>query len=265
MRTLNIRKSLKTGTPVGSFKREKYMTDKNGKSLIPMLQDQLTKVIDGTETGGKLPSEPALAKKFGVSRSTLREAMRIFETQGMIRRKQGAGTFVIRPSHVIETGLELLESIQSLADRIKLPVQMGDYKVDHRISTENESNILKVDKNSNVHEVSWVMKAEDRPVAYLIDVVPEDKITVEELNNNFNGSILDLLAKFGEVSLASSRTEISAIAAPPDVARALGIQRGDVLLYFVALLFTKDGEIVDYSTSYFLPGYFKFHVVRRVN
>ena len=265
MRTLNIRKGLRIGIPVGNFRREKYMTEKNGKSLIPMLQDQLTKVIDGTETGGKLPSEPTLAKKFGVSRSTLREAMRIFETQGMIRRKQGAGTFVIRPSYVIETGLEVLESIQSLASRIKLPVLMGDCQIDYRISTENECNILKIDKNSNVHEVSWVMKAEDRPVAYLIDVVPEDKITIEELKSKFNGSVLDLLANKGEVSLTSSRTEISAIAASPEVARALGIQRGDVLLYFVALLYTKDGEVVDFSTSYFLPGYFKFHVVRRVN
>jgi len=265
MRTLNIRKGLRTGTLVGSYRKEKYMTEKYGKSLIPMLQDQLTKVIDGTETGGKLPSEPALAKKFGVSRSTLREAMRIFETQGMIRRKQGAGTFVIRPSHVIETGLEVLESIKSLADRIKLPVQMGDYQIDFRTPTEDEFRTLKIDKKTKVHEISWVMKAEDRPVAYLIDVVPEDKITIEKVSNNFDGSVLDLLANTSEVPLTSSRTEISAIAAPPDVARALGIQRGDVLLFFVAMLYTKDGEIVDYSTSYFLPGYFKFHVVRRVN
>lgn len=242
-----------------------YMIEKNGKSLIANLQEQLQIVIDGTETGGKLPSEPALSKKFGVSRSTLREAMRIFETQGMIHRKQGSGTFVIRPSHVIETGLEVLESIHTLANRIDLPVTMGNYEIDYREPTENERKILDIGNDENVHEISWVMKAEDRPVAYLIDVVSEDTLTVADINNNFNGSVLDQLADQGDVVLSSSRTEISAVAAPPDVARALGIQRGDVLLYFEAQLFTLEGNIVDFSTSYFLPGYFKFHVVRRVN
>ena len=241
------------------------MTDKNGSSLIISLQERLKAVIGETETGAKLPSEPKLAKTFGVSRSTLREAMRIFETQGMIHRKQGAGTFVTRPSHVIETGLEVLESIHTLADRIELPVQMGGFNLNYREPTEDETRMLDIQKGLMVHEVTRVVKADDRPVAYLIDVVPENKISVESIKINFNGSVLDLLDDNSDVSLTTSRTEISAVAAPPEIAKALGIQRGDVLLYFEAMLFTKEGEVVDISTSYFLPGYFIFHVVRLVN
>jgi len=37
-----------------------------------------------------------------------------------------------------------------------------------------------------------------------------------------------------------------------------------VLLMFVARLFAANGKVVDLSTSYFLPGYFTFHVVRKV-
>ena len=44
----------------------------------------------------------------------------------------------------------------------------------------------------------------------------------------------------------------------------MGIQRGDVLLRFVADLFSDSGQPIDHSISYFLPGYFRFHVVRRV-
>ena len=44
----------------------------------------------------------------------------------------------------------------------------------------------------------------------------------------------------------------------------LEIQRGDVLLKLTALLFTASGQVIDFSHSYFLPGYFKFHVVRKV-
>ncbi len=72
----------------------------------------------------------------GVSRATLREAMRIFETQGLIRRRQGAGTYVLSPSHVIESGLEVLESIETLAERIGLKVAVRDLKLENRLATE---------------------------------------------------------------------------------------------------------------------------------
>jgi GntR family transcriptional regulator len=52
--------------------------------------------------------------------------------------------------------------------------------------------------------------------------------------------------------------------ATTEVARSLGIQRNDVVLRFKAYLYASDGRVVDYSFSYFLPGYFRFHVVRRV-
>jgi GntR family transcriptional regulator len=48
------------------------------------------------------------------------------------------------------------------------------------------------------------------------------------------------------------------------VAKALEIQRGDVLLHFSSLLYNASGAVVDYSLTYFIPGYFNFHVVRRV-
>jgi len=73
-----------------------------------------------------------------------------------------------------------------------------------------------------------------------------------------------LLLRRGEPRLSTSRTEIRAANASPEVARALQIQRGDVLLHFIAALYSTSGKVVDYSFSYFLPGYFRFHVNRRV-
>jgi GntR family transcriptional regulator len=54
------------------------------------------------------------------------------------------------------------------------------------------------------------------------------------------------------------------VGATADVGKPLEIQRGDVLLQFISKLFTGEGRVVDYSLSYFIPGYFNFHVVRRV-
>ncbi len=55
--------------------------------------------------------------------------MRSFEAQGLIRRRQGVGTFVVGPKAVIETGLEVLESIETQAKRIGLDVSMGTLSI----------------------------------------------------------------------------------------------------------------------------------------
>ena len=68
------------------------------------MQIELAELIAATPAGERLPSEPELARQLGVSRATLREAMRTFEAQGLIRRRQGVGTFVVGQSPVIESG-----------------------------------------------------------------------------------------------------------------------------------------------------------------
>src|SRR5437773_1993687 len=45
-------------------------------------------------TGRQLPPEPQLAGELGVSRPTLREALRSLEDEGVVTRSRGAGTFV---------------------------------------------------------------------------------------------------------------------------------------------------------------------------
>lgn len=228
------------------------------------LHDDLARKIANTPPGQRLPSEPLLAKELAVSRATLREAMRTFETQGLLRRRQGSGTYVTHPTDIFDAGLEVLESIETLASRKDLPVCMGEWNTIQRPGTDQELEALGLTAGSFVMQVSRVIMAEERPVAFLIDTLPETLVSKTELDEDFSGSMLDLILRRGEPKLLSSRTEIKAVQASTEIARALGIQRGDVLLCFVARLITVNGEIIDYSHSYFLPGYFRFHVNRRV-
>ncbi len=76
--------------------------------------------------------------------------------------------------------------------------------------------------------------------------------------------MLDLFLQRGQPALSHSRTDIIPVAADDDIARQLKVKAGDTLLKLEAQLFTREGKVVDYSLSYFVPGYFHFHVVRRI-
>ncbi|PKN92254.1 MAG: hypothetical protein CVU44_14020 [Chloroflexi bacterium HGW-Chloroflexi-6] len=227
------------------------------------LQADLAELIAKSLPGARLPSEPDLAAELGVSRATLREAMRTFETQGLIRRRQGAGTFVVGQPPVIEGGLEVLESMLTLARRTNLNVGPGAAVVERLQADDEIAAALEVPVGTRLVRVARTMRADLRPVAYLVDTLPEEILHAEELTNKFSGSVLDYLLQRGD-PLSVSRTDITASNATAEVAKMLEIQRGDVLLQFTAKLITASGKIVDYSHSYFLPGYFKFHIVRKV-
>lgn len=234
------------------------------RPLYQRTAESLEHLLIGLAPGTFLPSEPALARQLGISRATLREAMRPLEAQGRVVRRQGVGTYVVEHPQVIETGLEVLTSIPALAARMGMKVEMRSLQVTTRRIVERDDSPLHMPQGSRVVEVSRVIVARDRPVAYLMDAVPEDILRADQIPADFRGSVLEILQQRGEPGLDRSQAEVTATAASPEIARSLNIQRGDVLLYLEACLFDTTGRVVDHSRSYFLPGTFRFHIVRRV-
>ena len=233
-------------------------------STYHRLQNDLREMIENSPKGTKLPSEPQLASELGVSRATLREAMRTFESQGFLRRRQGLGTFVEKPTRVIETGLEVLESIETLGKKIGLNVTMGALDIKHALADEMQAEKLHLRVGAPILQVKRVIITDHAPVAYLIDILPDHVITLKTIEDQFTGSMLDLLNRVVNPPLSESKTEISAVHAHSEVAKALDIQRGDTLLLLSGVLFDVEGHPVDFSYSYFLPGYFKLHIVRKI-
>ena len=227
------------------------------------LQADLAKLIANTPAGSRLTSEPELAKQMGVSRATLREAMRTFETQGLIRRRQGSGTYVVGKFEVIDAGLEMLESIETMARRMNLEVSVSDLHIEQVDADAKIAESLCVDEGKHITRVRRVIRADGRPVAYLIAALPDEILKPGSLTDSFRGSVLDFLLGTGN-DLQMSRAAISATNATAEVAKPLEIQRDDVLLRFDAQLYDSKGKVLDYSVSYFIPGYFRFHVNRRV-
>ena len=221
------------------MKKEKSKAENQNAFL--KLQEDLTRLIEKTSSGDKLPSEPELAKSLGVSRATLREAMRLFESRGMLRRRQGVGTFVEPQAKVIESGLEVLESIERMSRRLGLSVTMGELKVTDVLVGVDIAEKLQVEEGTRVIVISRVILTDGRPVAYLEDYLPPDVLSEEDLNTGFTGSVLDFLLKQGGPKLTKSFTDIQAIVAPAVLAKKLEIQRNAVLLWFSARLYDETG------------------------
>lgn len=233
-------------------------------SLFQKLNIDLAKIIEETPPGTRLKSEPELAASLGVSRATLREAMRMFEGQGMIRRRQGVGTFVLDQKQNIESGLEVLESIETQAKRLGLDVKMGYLEINHINTDEELAKHFGIQQGDPVIRISRVIWVADRPVAYLIDNVLPDVLEEEDLDKGFTGSVLDLFLRRGKPELSHSKTLVAAFPATTAIAKKMQLQRGDCLLRLEAYLYDKKDRMIDYSLSYFIPGFFKFQVIRSI-
>ena len=158
-------------------------------SVSQRIFDNLNSLISSMKPGERLPSEPKLAKQLGVSRPALREAMRIFEIRGLIHRKQGVGTHVVEPLPLIETGLEVLESIEKIAQRSGMDISIGSLRIKNRSPFKEEMEVFGDTNINNVVEISRLILTRNRPVAYLIDILPADVLRPDEINENFTGSV----------------------------------------------------------------------------
>jgi GntR family transcriptional regulator len=215
--------------------------------------------------GQKFPSEGAFAEQLGISRPTLREALHNLQAEGMIVRKHGVGTFV-SPSRAnrLESGLEVLESIEHIASRRGLKTEMGKVEIEERPPNHVEIAGLECDPNEQILSVARTILIDKKPVAHLWDAILTKYLRKEELEEMFHGSVLDIFLKRGRPMLTYSFTGLAAVAVDSILARQLEIPPKTPLLRLEAKLFTQDNTVVDYSISYFVPDYFDFHVIRRI-
>jgi len=224
----------------------------------------LSGLVKGLQPGDQLPTEPELARMLGVSRPTLRDVLRTFSERGLLVRRQGVGTFIASRLPVLDAGLEVLESLDRMAQRLGMETEMAWLSVRERDATEVEIQGLELASSTQVLVVDRVISIEDEPVADLRDVVPLEILRQADLGEGFRGSVLDVLLSRGTRVFNHSRTEILAQVADRQQAERLHIAPGTPVLRLVAQLFSYDENVVDYSVSTFVPGYFRFHVMRQV-
>lgn len=82
--------------------------EKVGKKLLgSQIEDSLMEYIlnEPVAIGEKLPNEFELAEKFGVGRSTIREAVKSLVSKGVLEVRRGSGTYVVSTSSLEEDPL----------------------------------------------------------------------------------------------------------------------------------------------------------------
>ena len=228
-------------------------------------QHLLGLIEDGTyQPGEKLPSEVDLAAQLGISRPTLREALLNLEQEAIIVRKHGVGTFITDGyRHRLESGLERLESILELAIRQGMKVGFDDLQVQEEPADSKVADKLQVPPGTLVTSVRRVVVVDNVPVAYMLDVAPTSILSPTDVDKRFRGSVLDLLKQKQDLRIAQAVADIVALNADVFLADKLRIELGQAVLLLEETLFDKEGTAVEFSRNYFVPDFFRFHVVRR--
>jgi GntR family transcriptional regulator len=234
------------------------------RSTREQVEETLDRLVKQLQPGDQLPPEPDLARLIGISRPTLREVLHTFAERGLLVRRQGVGTFVASRLPILESGLEVLESLNRTAMRLGLATEVLHLQTATRLATEDELLGLVSAAPLEVLVADRVIAIEGEPVADLRDVVPVAYLQEGELNAHFRGSILDLFLERGTPVLGVSKMEISAEIATSELARRLSIEIGTPLLKLTGQLFSHEEQVVDFSTSTFVPGHFRFHVMRQI-
>jgi GntR family transcriptional repressor for pyruvate dehydrogenase complex len=109
------------------------MSEPNLRQVKPVrLFDQVvellqTLIAEGTwEPGDRLPSEAELGATYGVSRSVVREALRVLESKGLIEVRAGAGAFVATPHASFRAASEAIDWLASHRDSLRQLLQVRE-------------------------------------------------------------------------------------------------------------------------------------------
>jgi GntR family transcriptional regulator len=234
--------------------------------LSVQTEEYLLSVIEhGTfQPGEQLPSENELAAQLGISRPTLREALLNLEQAGVVVRKHGVGTFVAPAyGHRLESGLERLESILELAGRQGMQLKHAALQVQEVPADAELCDRLQVSPGTPLTKVQRVIVVDGTPVAYMEDLVPSSILSLDAIDENFNGSVLDSLRQRQDLQVAQAVAEIVTLNADTLLAKKLAIEPGRAVLMLEEVLFDAEGSAVECSRNYFVPDFFRFHVVRR--
>jgi len=132
----------------------------------------INRIKDGTyPPGTQIPPENNLAKRFDVSRSTIRKAMSALAARGMVVQKHGVGTFVSNISQInnpLNEAVEFNDLISRFGyEPAVLFPSVGLIEADNELAES-----LQISPGDKILHSEKIFTADDIPVIYVINSIP---------------------------------------------------------------------------------------------
>jgi DNA-binding GntR family transcriptional regulator len=235
------------------------------KTLTEIAQQELRQaIIAGTfRPGSQLPTEAELCEMLGVSRTVVREALRVLEDDGLVARRHGVGTFV--RNHPILKNLNFNFGITEMIESAGLKAGTSHLALKKENADKEKAEQLRVDLGTPLITVERVRTADGRPVVYSLDTLTEALVQRSGIDPQLlvTESIYNLLqTSLGQV-IEYGIARLLPVTPPRHVIEKLELLPNALALYIVQTDYSSSDEPLVYSCEYHLPDAFDFLVWRR--
>jgi GntR family transcriptional regulator len=216
--------------------------------------------------GEKLPAEPELAARLGVSRATLRSAVAELIADLVLERHRGVGTFVRPAAPLLQTGLEKLVGTGDSIRNLGMKPGVAELRVTHQKPTEPVAIRLRLAPTAMCLHIQRLRTADEQPVMFCDEWVPErvlpDPAALDDLGRY--DSLYERLAELG-LSVRLATTSILPHSPGAVLRRQLGLPERKPILVLRQLHFaTANAEHpVLYSENYYNSEKIELTAVRR--
>lgn len=194
--------------------------------------------------GSNLPTEVDLCAEFGVSRYTVREALRRLVDQGMLSRRQGSGSAVLatEPQHNFIHNLRSLEDLFQYALDTHLEIKsvervVIDHELADAVGGEEGSRWLLI------KGVRFTRRGGE-PICVTYSYIPERFDWIEPEIPTCVGPFYALLESRSGETISEAEQEIRAEPMPEDVAAALGVAPGTFALQLLRRYSSRKGTLI---------------------
>ncbi|OLC28198.1 MAG: hypothetical protein AUH31_10075 [Armatimonadetes bacterium 13_1_40CM_64_14] len=214
--------------------------------LRAKLERQIT--VGQLAPGTFLPPERVLLQQYGVSRTTLREALRPLLHEGALLSVRGKGIMVAQPA-IRQTG-DVLMSFSDVLRSQGLQPGMGEVGVTVGLCSHEVGTALRLPPDTQVIRVERVRTGNGQPVNFSISYLPAvdfPGFTAELLAAA--GSLYGLLQTRYELHIARAQDEMFARRASKREAGLLGVRPGDPVLVMNRVCVLSSGRPIEYALS----------------